>query len=146
MSPLDPERIEDEIIATSTVACLRFIAPPECKGASNRQTTFVTHDRPGVYLEGHHVSSRPNVAPSHPPRALTRAQALEVAAMLDRVGRPTGNGSGLGSGEYPRTYVEFVERWYVALANRLPRAIEKAESRRAELREIRAALTGEVVS
>ena len=144
----DKQRIDDEVMAVGTLHCLRFVVPQECRGDGDKSSTYGPAE-PGVYFtEGGRGYSGPNAYPSNPHRKLTRVQALEVAAMLDRFGKPVNDVDfferNLKPGEgRPRTYTQFVERWYSVLAKRIPLAIDAAEERRNRLREVRAALTGE---
>jgi hypothetical protein len=127
---------------------LRFVVPTACapnrKGGDDDKT-------PGIYLIENLPSSGPVIGPKHAGRLLTRDEALEYARAVDKVSRPIPyekKGSMFArhvpDDHYPPTYEALVEVWYECLGRRLKRAIKAAEDRGTKLREVRAALTGEV--
>lgn len=128
---------------------LRFVVPTACapqgKGGDDKRT-------PGVYLIENMPSSGPNVGPKHAGRLLTREEALEFARAFDKLVKPMPSerkgqsmfAKNVEDDHYPPTYEALVEAWYECLGRMLGRAIETTENRRTELREVRAALTGQV--
>lgn len=127
---------------------LRFVVPTACaapKGKGDDEKT------PGIYLMENMPSSGPAIGPKHAGRLLTREEALEYARAVDWICRPMPyeqKGSmfarDVPDDHYPPTYEALVEAWYECLGRRLKRAIKTAEDRGTKLREVRAALTGEV--
>jgi hypothetical protein len=127
---------------------LRFVVPSACapkgKGGDDEKT-------PGIYLIENMPSSGPVLGPKHAGRLLTRDEALEYARAVDKICRPKPyerKGSmfakDVEDDHYPPTYAVLVEAWYECLGRMLGKAIKVSEDRRTELREVRAALTGEV--
>lgn len=127
---------------------LRFVVPTVCapqgKGGDDERT-------PGIYLIANMPSSGPNIGPKHAGRLLTREEALEFARAFDRISKPIPyeqKGSmfarDVEDDHFPPTYAALVEAWYECLGRMLGRAIKTTEDRRTELREVRAALTGQV--
>jgi hypothetical protein len=113
---------------------LRFVLPPEIvpegKGGDSKRT-------PGIYLAASHPNKSPTAKLRHDERLLSRSEAEEWAAMVDRFARPQRNMGG------HCTNVELVRLWYAALGRSLGRAIEAVEARRMDLRETYAAVTRE---
>jgi hypothetical protein len=144
----DRERMDDMLLSAGgdyhneAVIGLRFVIPPEVhpEGKGDRSRT------PGVYLKFSHPSSSPTARLGHEERLLTQEEALTWAGNVDRFAGPArpGDGGGMHREDslYPQSYVEFVAQWYAALGRRMDAAVEAAEERRIQLREVRAALTG----
>jgi hypothetical protein len=143
----DRERMDDMLLKAGSsyhdeaVIGLRFVIPPEVhpEGKGEREKV------PGVYLKFSHPNSSPTARLHHEERLLTPEEALEWAATVDRFAHGVRSGDGGMRHEeslYPQSYREFVGAWYAALAQRMDIAVEAAEERRSQLREVRAALTG----
>jgi hypothetical protein len=132
----------DGSFSDEAVIGLRFVIPPEAhpEGKGDRTRT------PGVYLKFSHPSASPTARLRHEERLLTQEEALTWAGNVDRFAGPArpGDGGGMHREDslYPQTYVEFVAGWYAALARRMDWAVDAAEERRTQLREVRAALRG----
>jgi hypothetical protein len=130
---------------------LRFVVPAACAPKGDNRNRGDDTKTPGIYLVGIMPSSGPVLPPKHVERLLTREEALEYARNYDRFARPgpyerPGEMFARGKPEdyYPPTWEAFIEAWYECLARRLDAAITQHESRRSELREVRAALTGRI--
>lgn len=154
MTSREQQRMDDMVMAVTEMHCFRFVAPDECKAEHDRcNYRPAAPAQPGVYVkaEGHGVS--PIARPKNPTRLLTREQALTLAAALDAVAEPQPHMSRMGSRHgrveharetFPHCYAAFISRWYEVLADRIDNAVESADERRNELRELRAALRGQV--
>lgn len=146
------ERMDTMVMETTELHCFRFVAPEECGGSGDRGYLgpHATSRGPGVYLkgEGHGVS--PCAKPQNTARLLQPEEALTLARALDVAARPTAHSNGAfnrgrsADATFPDSAEAFVRRWYEVLARRLDLAIDAAEQRRTSLRELRAALTGQV--
>lgn len=137
----DRERADDLILDETELGhCLRLVVPPELTNVS--RSTWAGYSKAGVWLIQIGKGRSPAAMPISEGRLLSKAEALSVAAALDAVARPRPHFD--RDEHYPRTYVAFLERWYKLLGERLHLAIDAAETRRTELRELRAALTGDV--
>lgn len=143
----DRERMDSMLLQAGSsyhdeaVIGLRFVIPPEAhpEGKGDREKV------PGVYLKFSHPASSPTARLRHEERLLTPEEAVEWAMTVDHFARGVRAGDGgmrHDESLYPQSYREFVEAWYGALARRMDIAVEAAEERRSQLREVRAALTG----
>lgn len=126
-----------------------FLVPQECKSPDARKETYAVDEgkAPGVYLLGNKGrSGNRDLMPEHQERLLTREEAMQFASAIDQLAHPSPQSLGRGEedGYYPATYLELVVAWYAALARRLDRAIDSSRNREAQLREVRASLTGKV--
>lgn len=152
MSNSKRDRMDSMVMGTTDLHCFRFVAPTECGGSGDQGYIgpHATNKGSGVYLraEGHGGSPCPK--PQNAARLLQPEQALALARAIDIAARPTAHSNGSfnrglsGDETFPESTEAFVRRWYEVLARRLDVAIDAAESRRTSLRELRAALTGEV--
>lgn len=144
MTRYTEDRIDESTLADlcdtySGVGPFKFAFPPECiegKGGTDKDT-------PGVYLRAWGSSS----GGPHPygvQRPLTPTQAREIAVALDQHDPIKFCCDGQDMGDWPHSYVEIIDRFYAALGRRLERSITASTGRASRLREVRAALTGEV--
>ena len=142
------ERMDDMLMAVDEVGHLRFVAPRECKSDDGRSPHYGGERTPGIYLQDGRGGASPVAYPTFKGRLLKPGEATEYAALLDALAssvRPHMGSCGAGSREvpFPANNVALVAAWYDALGRRLGRAIDAADARRMQLREVRAALTGE---
>lgn len=136
------ERANDLILSeTELGGVFRLILPHELESAG--RSHYTGYNKPGVWLIAKGKGRSPAAHPIVEGRLLDKQSAIQLAHALDAVCLPRPH---FARNDYsPRTYADFLNRWYALLADRLPVAIEAAENRRTELRELRAALTGEVI-
>lgn len=131
--------VDRQILDCGGFGSLIFLAPPEIKSKDAYSNSSVG-DKPGIYSKGYRTGSGPNAQPEAKRRLLTKDEALEYARLYDRLAKPD-RGSSL-FGEYPKSCVELVCRWYELLGESLHIAIASNQKRADELRLVRAALTG----
>lgn len=137
----DRERVDDLIVSENGLGnVLRLVLPGELEPPGRNH--WAGYSKPGVWLVAAGKGRSPAAHPVVEGRLLMKSEALAIAAVLDGIGHPRSHFD--RDDAYPKTYVAFLERWYELLGERLPVAIEAVEQRRVELRELRAALTGEV--
>lgn len=122
----------------SPIAGLSFVVPTACTGTTNKGND---DKAPEIWLrDGKHTNDQ--IAPEHGERLLTREEAMAYAGGIDKIAKPRALSMRRPEEGYPVSYAVLVAMFYDTLGRRLELAILKAEDRRLELREARAALTG----
>jgi len=152
MSNSQRDRMDTMVMDVTELHCFRFVAPKECGGSGDQGYIgpHATNKGPGVYLKGEGHGSSPCAKPQNTARLLQPEEALTLARAIDVAARPTAHSGGSfnrgvpDDATFPESTEAFVRRWYEVLSRRLVLAIDAAEERRTSLRELRAALTGQV--